>query len=101
MEEFEKLVLPQLDAGTRPADLYVIDEIGKMELLSTKFRNKITALLLQPTHLLATIAKKGPLFIQQIKQRDDIELIEVNHRNRDQLPREIERRIETELANLS
>jgi len=32
--EFERLVLPHLDLEITPADLYVIDEIGKMELLS-------------------------------------------------------------------
>ncbi|HET8564035.1 MAG TPA: nucleoside-triphosphatase, partial [Candidatus Binatia bacterium] len=100
LEEFEKLVLPDLDPGTTPADLYVIDEIGKMELLSRRFRSKIIDLLAQPTNLLATIAKKGKGFIEQIKGRNDIELIEVTRTNRDRLPEEIERKIKTELGRL-
>jgi nucleoside-triphosphatase len=99
LEEFEELVLPELDPGTSPADLYVIDEIGKMELLSSKFRRKLSALLAQPTHLVATVAKKGNGFIQQIKRRTDIELIEVTRKNRDQLPDEIAQRTKAELAN--
>lgn len=98
VEEFEKLVLPNLDPGTTPADLYVIDEIGKMELLSREFRSKIIDLLAQPTNLLATIAKKGQGFIEQLKSRNDIELIEVTRHNRDQLVTEIERKIKTELG---
>ena len=98
VEEFEKLVLPTVDPGIMPADLYVIDEIGKMELFSRAFRNKIMNLLAQPTNLLATIAKRGQGFIKQLKSRNDIELIEVTLQNRDQLAKEIEERIKAELG---
>jgi len=93
VEEFEKLALPQLDPEITPADLYVIDEIGKMELLSPRFRNKVVDLLAQPSNLLATIAKKGKGFIEQLKARNDIELIEVTRENRDRLVGEIAGRI--------
>jgi len=94
LEEFEKLILPRLDPETSPADLYVIDEIGKMELLSSKFRNKLIDLLARPSNIFATIAKKGKGFIEQLKARNDIELIEVTRENRDRLVGEIVRRIE-------
>src|SRR5918992_2769720 len=45
IEEFEKLVLCYLDTVATRADLYIIDEIGKMELLSDRFRSKIIELL--------------------------------------------------------
>jgi|Tabmets5t2r1_1033131.scaffolds.fasta_scaffold63455_2 hypothetical protein len=77
---------------------YVIDEIGKMELLSPKFRTKAIDLLAQPSNILATIAKKGKGFIEQIKARNDIELIEVTRENRDQLFVEIAKRISGELG---
>ena len=99
VEEFEKLVLPQLDPETTPADLYVIDEIGKMELLSPSFRNKVIDLLARHSNLLATIAKKGKGFIEQIKGRNDIELIEVTCENRDHLAEEIARRVKGESEN--
>jgi nucleoside-triphosphatase len=98
VEEFEKLVLPDLDTATTAADLYVIDEIGKMELLSRPFRNRIIELLAQPTNLLATIAKRGKGFIEQIKGRTDVELIEVTRNNRDELPEELARKIKIELG---
>ena len=94
--EFESLVLPLLDTSTA-AELYVVDEIGKMELLSARFRPQIIDLLAQPVNVLATVAKKGRGFIQQIKNRNDIELIEITRTNRDQLPEEIARNIKTEL----
>src|SRR5919108_5577061 len=96
VEEFERLVLPDLDPGVRQAELYVIDEIGKMELLSGKFRSKITELLAQPTNLLATIAKKGRGLVEQIKSRNDIELVEITRKNRDPLVEEIVQKIQAE-----
>jgi nucleoside-triphosphatase len=97
IDEFENLVLPNLDPETTPAELYVIDEIGKMELLSSRFRNRIIDLLAQPTNLLATIAKKGQRLIDQLKARNDIDLIEVTRANRNELPEEIARKIKTEI----
>jgi nucleoside-triphosphatase len=97
VEEFEKLVLPELDPAKTPADLYVIDEIGKMELLSRQFRKAIIELLAQSTNLLATISKKGDGFVDQIKRRRDLEVIEVTQKNRDDLPEELARKIKIEL----
>lgn len=93
VEEFEELVLSRIDPERTPADLYIIDEIGKMELLSVRFRNSLIHLLARPSNLLATIAKKGKGFLEQIKERNDVEVIEVTQENRDQLPEAIAQRI--------
>lgn len=98
VEEFEKLVLPHLDPVRTPADLLVIDEIGKMELLSHQFRTRIIELLAQRTNLLATITKKGNGFVDQIKRRSDVEIIEVTRKNRDELPEELTRKITARLG---
>lgn len=98
VEEFEKLVLSLLNPVTQRADLYVIDEIGKMELLSRSFRTQVIELLAQPTNLLATITKRGDGFIDQIKRRSDVELIEVTRENRDDLPEELARKIKIRLG---
>lgn len=98
VEEFEKLVLGDLGPLATAADLYVIDEIGKMELLSDRFRARIVELLGQPANLLATVSKKGNGFIDQIKRRTDVEIIEVTRRNRDGLAEELVGRIKSELA---
>jgi nucleoside-triphosphatase len=100
LEEFEELILPRLDPETSHADLYVIDEIGKMELLSSKFRNRLIDLFARPSNILATIAKKGKGFIEQLKARNDIDLIEVTRANRDGLVGEIARRIKGKFTNL-
>jgi nucleoside-triphosphatase len=99
VEEFEKLVLRYLDPLITPADLYVIDEIGKMELCSPQFKLGITELLAQPTNLLATITKRGNGFVDQIKRRGDVRVIEVTRKNRDELPEEIAAEIKIHLEN--
>jgi len=98
VEEFEQLALRSLDPLASSADLYVIDEIGKMELLSGQFRGKIMELLGQPTNLLATISKKGDRFVDRIKRRSDVEIIEVTRGNRDSLAGALTRRIRAELG---
>jgi nucleoside-triphosphatase len=97
VEEFEALVLPELDPRANPADLYVIDEIGKMELLSPKFAGALLDLLSRPIPIVASIVKKGPRLVEQIQTRDDIELIEVTRENRDGLVSEIGPGIKIEL----
>lgn len=89
VEEFERLALPQIETDAARTDLYVIDEIGRMELLSQKFRRRLIELMARPSSLLATIALKGKGFIEQLKGRNDFELIRVTRENRDQLPQTI------------
>jgi nucleoside-triphosphatase len=98
VEAFEKLALPCLDPVEPPVDLYVIDEIGKMELLSRHFRTRIIELLAQPINLLATIAQRGNGLIDQIKQRSDVEIIQVTLKNRGELPQELARKIKIQLG---
>ena len=77
------------------APFYVIDEIGKMECLSPRFRNWINALLDSETPLLATIALHAGGFIEEIKSRPDVELVELtrDHRNADAIAKTLLQRI--------
>jgi nucleoside-triphosphatase len=81
-EEF----LATLDLLNPDVELMVIDEIGKMELFSNRFRNLVYDVLNADKQLLATIPLKGNHFIEEIIQRLDIHLLEVTHANRDRLP---------------
>lgn len=64
---FEKSVVPVLDPETTDADLFVIDEIGKMECFSKKFVAAVRQLLTSDASLLATVARKGTGFIDEVK----------------------------------
>jgi nucleoside-triphosphatase len=70
-------------------ELYVIDEIGKMECFSERFVASMRALLDSDRRVLATIARRGAGFIAEVKQRRDAELWEVTARSRDVLLEQI------------
>jgi nucleoside-triphosphatase len=69
--------------------LIIIDEIGKMECLSDKFREIIKKILDSEKIVLATIAFKGGGFIGDLKKRRDVKLFEMTKVNRDSLLPEI------------
>jgi len=69
--------------------LIIIDEIGKMECLSEKFRIFLNAILNSDKPLIATIALKGGGIIQQVKQRPDTTIFVMNSNNRDSILSEI------------
>jgi nucleoside-triphosphatase len=76
-------------APDRAVELYVVDEIGKMECFSQRFVAAMRALLDSDRRVLATIARKGAGFIAEVKRRGDAELLEVTARSRELLPEEI------------
>ena len=88
VEGFEEY-LYSLDIERTVKNLVILDEIGKMECYSPLFRNLVVRLLESDRIVVATIARKGTLFIEKMKQRRDIVLIEVTRENRDRLPGEI------------
>ncbi len=84
-----EVFLEKLDLFNPNVQLIIIDEIGKMELLSTRFRTLVIETLGVNKSMLATIALKGEGFIQEIKQRPDVHLLTVTRDNRDSLLSEI------------
>jgi nucleoside-triphosphatase len=76
-------------ALTPGADLYLVDEIGKMECLSARFIAAMRRLLDSDRRLVATVARSGGCFIDEVKTRPDVELWQVTRQNRDRLVRPI------------
>jgi len=74
-------------------NIIVLDEIGKMECFSEAFKLAAVKALDSPNTVVGTITFGGDEFIQRIKNRDDIEIIEVTPENRDALPDIILRKI--------
>ena len=93
LDAFEGLVRKELDKPGQDVDLYVIDEIGKMECFSGVFAAAASAVLDSPVSVLATIAAKGGGFIAAVKARPDVELLTVTVENREGLPEVITARL--------
>jgi len=85
---FEELVMPEL---SRPCDMLLIDEIGKMECFSTRFVNAVRRLLDASQPVIATIAIRGGGFIAEVKARSDVEIWQVTKTDRDALPERLAR----------
>jgi nucleoside-triphosphatase len=69
--------------------LIIIDEIGKMECYSDKFRKLLKEILDSEKWVIATIARKGSGLIAEVKKRKDVKLFEMTSSNRDSLLSEI------------
>jgi nucleoside-triphosphatase len=67
------------------ADFIVIDEIGKMECASPRFKEAVLQAFAGRGRVVATIAKKGVGFIKEIKRRRDVVVYEVTPKNRNSL----------------
>jgi len=78
--------LETLELLNPDVELIVMDEIGKMECFSKRFRTLVSDALNSDKQVLATIPLKGYEFIQEVKKRSDVHLFEVTHGNRDRLP---------------
>jgi nucleoside-triphosphatase len=74
--------------------LLIIDEIGKMECLSDRFKKLLREALGSGKWVIATIAFKGDGLIAEVKERLDIKLFEITKRNRDFLFSEILKEVE-------
>jgi nucleoside-triphosphatase len=84
---FEQLVLPALRADREA--VWVIDELGKMELASRHFQERIIELVDTADSLLATVHRHRHPLTDQLKARSDVSLVEVTLHNRDQLPSQL------------
>jgi nucleoside-triphosphatase len=80
---FEALVLPAIDPAHVSAPLIVIDEIGKMECFSARFRKLVMAAIASDRVVLATIALRGDRFIEGLKAGPGVTILHITHTNRD------------------
>jgi nucleoside-triphosphatase len=86
---FEKSVVPVLDVDKTDAELFIIDEIGRMECLSERFVAAVRRLFASKKLVLATVAQKGAGLISEIKNYPGTKLFRLTHQNRDKIIAEI------------
>ncbi len=91
LENFESVAVAEVDAALAEAAsgaavILVIDEIGKMELFSRRFRDAVARALDDVAHVVATIMQQRHPFADALKARSDVRLITVTARNRAGLP---------------
>jgi nucleoside-triphosphatase len=82
-------------------DIIIIDEIGKMEMLSERFCEVVIEALDSDKPIMVTLHKKSrtPL-LQDVRRRDDIRILEVTPVNRNLLPYKLEKIMKEKLPPL-
>jgi len=78
-----------LRRATQQCDLVIIDEIGKMELFSTKFRETVLQIIDSGQKVLGTIMLHSHPWADTIKQHPQVNLVTVTRTNHRQVLEEI------------
>ena len=86
---FEKEIVPILNAERTGTELFVIDEIGKMECFSEKFVAAMRRLFASDKSVLATVARKGTGLISEVKNHPGTQLFNLTRENREKTIGEI------------
>ncbi len=86
VDAFDKIAIPSLEKALERNELIIIDEIGKMELFSRRFRSLIQRILASDERILGVIHQKTDQFTQQIRQSPTVEIVAVTEMNRNFLP---------------
>ncbi len=78
-------VIDHLRSHLLSVDLWLIDEIGKMESFSKKFRNFTDSILCRPVPVIATISLSAGGWIENIRRAHTDSIFELTEINRDLL----------------
>jgi nucleoside-triphosphatase THEP1 len=84
-DAFDRVGVAALRQALKESDLVVIDEIGKMELLSPEFREAVTQVLDSGKKVLGTIMLNPHPFADEIKRHPEVEVLLVTRDNRPQV----------------
>ncbi len=86
ISEINKQALSQWRVSITPKHLLYLDEIGEMQMYSQVFTELAQKYLDTPNICIMTVSEKYTCnFIEDIKKREDIELIELTLENRDRM----------------
>ncbi|HEX2232338.1 MAG TPA: nucleoside-triphosphatase, partial [Thermoleophilaceae bacterium] len=91
LEAFERVALPSLKAP--PGAVVLIDELGKMELASERFRAAVEDLLESELPLAATVQVARHPFTEGLRARGGVEVVRLTAANRDELPGQLAGRL--------
>jgi nucleoside-triphosphatase THEP1 len=82
LQDIDEIAVPSM-MPARAGEIVVIDEVGKMECLSSLFRETLIKVIDSDHPVIGSIAQKGDKFIQEIRARDDVLLVPLTKKNRD------------------
>jgi nucleoside-triphosphatase len=90
IDSFDKVGVSTLNRAAQECDLVVVDEIGKMELFSAKFREAVLNILNIGKRLLGTIMLTSNPYADAIKRQPQVNVITVTRTNHQQVLEELQ-----------
>jgi nucleoside-triphosphatase len=85
----DKVGVSAVRRATQGYDIVVIDEIGKMELFSSAFREAVLEAIDSGKKVLGTIMLPSHPWADKIKQRPEVKVLQVSRANRQQVLGEV------------
>ncbi len=89
VDTFRRIGVRAIREALSRAGLVVVDEIGKMELLCEAFEAAVAEAMDADQPVVATIPAYRHAFLDSLRQRSDVTLIEVTASSRDGLPAQL------------
>ncbi len=89
LADLDAVGVAAIEEATRKREWIVIDEIGKMEEFSERFRSAVIEALDSDRRVLATIRRNDSPFTAGIKSRPDVRLIGLTVPNREEITSEL------------
>jgi nucleoside-triphosphatase len=80
-DALDKVGVPALEQAAQHCDLVIVDEIGKMELFSPRFREAISQVIASGKNVLGTIMLNPNPFADAIKRQPNVNLLTVTREN--------------------
>jgi nucleoside-triphosphatase len=94
IDSLDKVGVPAIHQALKEYDVTIIDEIGKMELLSLQFKEVVRQAIASGKKVLGTVMLGPHLFADEVKNHPQVELLLVSRDNHKQALREILRWLE-------
>ncbi len=82
---FEKVAVKSLEHAIEESGVILIDEIGRMELFSRRFKELVIECFDSPKDVVSTVMSKSHPFVDSLKARPDVILLNVTEKNRNEL----------------
>jgi nucleoside-triphosphatase len=77
VDELDRVGVPALEEAIRQRDVIVIDEIGKMELFSKRFREVVLEAIHSDKPVLGTIMLNSHPWADEVKRQPQVRLVEI------------------------
>jgi len=85
MNNINRVIVPCIENAIEQAELILIDEIGKMELLSALFQKVVLKAVASPKKVLGTITMANLPIVKKIQSQPDVILVKLKSDNRTEI----------------